>query len=88
MYYDKVGLDYFKGLSKDRKVIVIPRSQKAVWEKTARAVVTKYIADKEKMGLPMKAYVKYFNERVKYHIRKQPSDRIAVKWVQENLLNK
>ncbi len=88
MYYDKVGLDYFKGLSKDRKVIIIPKSQKEEWERPARSVVAKYIADKEKMGLPMKEYVKYFNERVKYHIRKQPSDKIAVKWVQENLLNK
>jgi TRAP-type transport system periplasmic protein len=88
MYYDKTGMDYFKSLGKGREVIVIPASQKPQWEKASVAVMDKYIADKEKMGLPMKEFVKYFNERVAYYIPKQPTEDQAVKWVQENLLKK
>ncbi len=88
MYYDKAGIDYFKSLGKGREIIVIPPSQKPQWEKGASAVMEKYIADKEKMGLPIKEFVKYFNERVAYYIPKQPTEGQAVKWVEENLLKK
>ena len=87
MYYDKVGLDYFKSLP-GRQVIVIPKEQKAEWEKPAKAVFEKYIADKQAMGLPMKEYAKYFTERVAYYIERQPSEDKAVKWVETNLIKK
>lgn len=88
MYYDKTGMDYFKSLGKGREIIVIPASEKPQWEKGAAAVMEKYISDKEKMGLPMKEFVKYFRERVTYYIPKQPTEEQAVKWVEENLLKK
>jgi TRAP-type transport system periplasmic protein len=87
-YYDKTGVDYFKSLGKGREIIVIPASEKAEWEKASIAVMDKYVADKEKMGLPMKEFVKYFKERVAYYIPKQPPEEQAVKWVEENLLKK
>ncbi len=88
MYYDKTGVDYFKSLGKGREIIVIPADQKPQWQKAASATMEKYIADKEKMGLPMKEFVKYFNERVAYYIPKQPTEDQAVKWVEENLIKK
>ncbi|HOP85265.1 MAG TPA: TRAP transporter substrate-binding protein [Syntrophorhabdaceae bacterium] len=87
MYYDKVGLDYFKSLP-GRQVIVIPKEKKGEWEKPAKVVFDKYIADKQAMGLPMKEYAKYFVERVAYHIERQPSEEQAVKWVETNLIKK
>jgi TRAP-type transport system periplasmic protein len=88
MYYDKVGIDYFRSLSQDREIIVIPMDQKPEWEKAAEAVMAKYISEKQAMGLPMKEYVEYFKERVAYYIPKQPSEETAVKWIETNLLKK
>ena len=88
MYYDKTGIDYFKSLGKGREIIVIPAAQKPQWEIGATAVMDKYIADKQAMGLPMKEFVKYFRERVAYYIPKQPTEDQAVKWVESNLLKK
>ncbi len=87
MYYDKMGLEYFKSL-KDRQVIEVPAEQKPQWEKPARAVLEKYIADKQAMGLPAKEFVKYFQERVAYYIPKQPSEEQVVKWVETNMPRK
>ncbi len=87
MYYDKIGLDYFKSLP-GRQVIVIPKEEKEKWEKPARVVLEKYIADEEAMGLPMKHYVKYFFERVAYYTERQPSEEEAVKWVERYLIKK
>lgn len=87
MYYDRMGLDYFKSLS-GRQIITIPKEQRGEWEKGANAVLEKYIADKEKMGLPIRDFVKYFKERVAYYIQKQPPEEQAVKWVEQNLLKK
>lgn len=88
MYYDKTGLDYFKSLGKGREIITIPTDQKPEWEKAVAPVMEKYIADKEALGLPMKEYVKYFQERVVYYIPRQPAEEQAVKWVETNLLKK
>lgn len=88
MYYDKMGLDYFKSLGKGREIINIPASQKPEWEKAVAPVMEKYIADKEALGLPMKEFVKYFQERVAYYIPRQPPEEQAVKWVETNLLKK
>jgi TRAP-type C4-dicarboxylate transport system substrate-binding protein len=88
MYYDKTGIDYFKSLGKGREIIVIPADQKPQWQKGATAVLEKYTADKQAMGLPMKEFVKYFQERVAYYIPKQPTEEQAVKWVETNLLKK
>lgn len=88
MYYDKTGIDYFKALGKGREIIEIPASQKAQWEKPANAVMDKYIASKQAMGLPAKELSKYFKERVAYYITKQPTEEQAVKWVETNLIKK
>jgi TRAP-type C4-dicarboxylate transport system substrate-binding protein len=88
MYYDKVGMDYFKSLSKDRQVIVIPADQKPQWEKASATVMETYISEKQAMGLPMKEFVPYFKERVAYYIPRQPSEEQAVKWVETNMLKK
>jgi len=87
MYYDKVGMDYFKSLP-DRQITVIPADQKPQWEKASAPVMEAYISEKQAMGLPMKEYVKYFRERVAYYIPKQPSEEQAVKWVETNMLKK
>jgi TRAP-type C4-dicarboxylate transport system substrate-binding protein len=88
MYYDKTGLEYFKSLSTDRQITVIPADQRKQWEKPALAVMEKYIADKEAMGLPAKEYVKFFQDRVAHYTAKQPSEDQAVKWVEDHLLKK
>jgi TRAP-type transport system periplasmic protein len=88
MYYDKVGLDYYKGLSKDRQVITLSADQKPQWEKVSAPVMEKYISDKQAMGLPMKEFSQYFKERVAYYIPKQPSEEQAVKWIEANMLKK
>ena len=88
MYYDKMGIDYFKSLGKGREIIVIPASEKPQWEKAVAPVWDKYIADKNAMGLPMKEFVPYFQERVAYYIAKQPTEDQAVAWVEANLLKK
>jgi TRAP-type C4-dicarboxylate transport system substrate-binding protein len=88
MYYDKVGMDYFKSLSKDRQVIVIPADQKPQWEKASAPVMETYISEKQAMGLPMQEFVKYFKERIAYYIPRQPSEEQAVKWVETNMLKK
>lgn len=88
MYYDKTGLEYFRTLSADRQVFVVPADQKEQWEKPAKAVLAKYIADKEAMGLPAKEYVKFFQERVAHYKEKQPSEDQAVQWVERNILKR
>jgi TRAP-type transport system periplasmic protein len=88
MYYDRKGMDYFKSLGKGREIIVIPAAQKAEWEKAADEVMARYISEKTAMGLPMKEFVKYFNERIAFYTPKQPSEDEAVKWVEENLVKK
>ena len=88
MYYDKVGLDYFKGLSSDRQVIVIPDDQKQKWQDPATAVLENYIREKSAMGLPSREYVDYFRQRIAYHAARQPSEAVAVRWVEENIVQK
>ncbi|MBN1846977.1 MAG: TRAP transporter substrate-binding protein [Deltaproteobacteria bacterium] len=86
-YYDKIGLEYFQSLP-GREIIVLPNDQRAEWEAAVAPVIDKYIKDKTAMGLPAKAMLDYFNERVEYWTTKKPSIDISVQWVEKNLLTK
>ena len=86
-YYDKVGIEYFKGL-KGREIIVIPQEKKAQWEKAVQSVRTRYIKEVTAMGLPAKEYLDYFDERIKYWDAREPDIATSSKWVEENMLKK
>jgi TRAP-type C4-dicarboxylate transport system substrate-binding protein len=87
-YIDKEGIDYFKGLSKDREIITIPKDQHNKWLESVKPVLAKYIKEKTAMGLPTVEYVDYIVERSRYWAKKQPTGEVCSKWVQENLLKK
>jgi len=72
-YIDHEGLEYFLSLGEGRKYIEIPQEERSKWQELVEPIMEKYIKEKTAMGLPVKEYLEYVNERTEYYVQNQPT---------------
>jgi len=83
-YYDRTAVDHLLSLP-GRELIEIPADDLPAWEKVRVAVVDKYKADKQGLGLPVDDYLKFIEERTAFWTAEAPTDAECVTWVESEL---
>ncbi len=83
--YDKAAFDLFKSTA-GKEFIELNTDEMAKFVAAAKPALEAYLAERADQGLPVAEYEKYLNERVPDWVKRTPSEKECLDWVEKNIV--